>query len=959
MSTFIQRSFSGGELSPSLYARTDVGKYQTGLRTCRNAIIQKHGGATNRPGTKFIAEVKDHSKTVRLVPFVFSTTQTYVLEFGDLYMRVIHSGDHVRLTAQNITAITNANPCVVTYSGSDTYANGDQVYISGVVGDIANYINGRTFKVANVDTGANTFELNYLDSTAVNSTSWGSYTSGGTVEEIYEISTPYVEADLPELRFVQSGDVVTIVHPTYAPYELSRTDHDSWTLEAITFDADIVQLNTVSATSGGAGANTYRYQVTKIKAETYTESLPNRYETKKTISNITQANPAVVTTTTNHGYVNGDIVYITKVGGMVEVNNLEFTVAGVTATTFQLSGIDSTSYTAYTGLPAGEVKRFEVKLSSAAAPSASAPHVLSWTHDPAAVEYNVYKESNGVYGFIGTAAPTYGATTVTYSDTGTAADTTASPPKELNYFEAAGDYPSCVTYYPQRLIFGATDNDPEKVFCSGIGAFKTFSSRFPTQDDDAITFQLAGRQVNRVKHLVDVGTLILFTESGEFAALGGSAGILLPGEINTKQYSYNGANSLTPIVIGNSALYVQARGSIVRDLGFKVESDGYSGDDLTVFSTHLFEGYELTDWAFQKVPNSNLWVVRDDGKFLCLTYVKEHGVLAWSQGDFGDDLVENVVVIPGTGEDNVYFVVKRTINGATKRYIEKLATRQVVDIVDSTFLDAYLSYDGRNTNTSHTMTLSGGTNWTYDETLTLTSSTSYFSASEVGNSIFINGLDDDGDEITLRCEITAYTSATVVSVQANRTVPSTLRSTATSDWARAVDQVTGLWHLEGKDVSVFADGYVVASPNNASNTIKSVTNGVLTLDRAYSVIHVGLPYISDIQTLDIDSPQGESITDKFKRISKVTIHVEKTRGLWVGPAAPSDDTVDPLEALYEPKIRSSEGYDSPVSLITDKIDVLVRPEWNSNGRVFIRQVDPLPMTILAIAPEGQFPFRGG
>src|SRR4030065_2862132 len=109
-----QLSFSGGEVSPSLWARVDQVKYATGLRACRNFIVQRHGGVANRPGTGFVAEVKDSTKTVRLVPFSYSTAQTYVLEFGDQYMRVHKAGAQLTETAKTITGATQADPCVIT-----------------------------------------------------------------------------------------------------------------------------------------------------------------------------------------------------------------------------------------------------------------------------------------------------------------------------------------------------------------------------------------------------------------------------------------------------------------------------------------------------------------------------------------------------------------------------------------------------------------------------------------------------------------------------------------------------------------------------------------------------------------------------------------------------------------------------------------------------------------------------
>jgi len=859
MTAIIQRSFSGGEISPSLYGRVDLTKYATGLRKCRNFAVARHGGVFNRPGTEFISEVKDSTKTVRLLPFIFNESQTYVLEFGDLYIRVFRDGAQVRETGKNITAATQANPCEIT-SNAHGFSNGQEVYISSVGG--MTELNSRWFKVAGAT--ANTFTLQYMDGSSVNSTAFGAYTSGGTAARVYEIATPYVEADLQSIQIAQSADVVTIVHPNYAPRELTRTGHTSWTLSTITF-APSQAAPTGVAVAGSAGAISYTYHVTAVASETYEESLA-----------------------------------ATKTQG------------------------------------------------SLAAPTTSTAHTITWVAASGASEYNIYLEVNGVPGFIGTAIGT------SFVNNGIVADTSDTPPTARNPFNATGDYPSTVAYSQQRLTFSNTDNNPEKIWASQTGNFHNMTTRTPVQSDDAVTFSLVGKQVNEVRHLVELSRLVALTSGTEWVINGDADGILTPTAINASQQSYHGSSELQPILIDASALYVQARGTIIRDYGFDYQIDGYRGNDLTIFSTHLFDGYTVRDWAYQKTPNSIVWVVRSDGVLLGLTYVKEHQLVAWHRHDT-DGTFEQACSVPEGVEDSLYTVVVRTINGATKRYIERMHSRTIGDVIDSVFMDSSLSYDGRNTNTGHTMTLSGGTTWAYSETITLTSSASFFTAADVGNEIQITGADGE----FIRFEIRGYTSGLIVTGFPHRTVPTSLRSTATSDWARAVDQLGGLWHLEGKTISVFADRFVVASPNDEGYTSVTISNGTATLDHPYAVIHVGLPYLSDLETLDIDVPNGETMADKKKLVSGLTVFVESSRGGWAGTEPPADDTIDPLENLTEFKTREAENYDSPPELETGTIDVNILSGWNSHGRLFLRQVDPLPVSVLAVAPTGILPFGRG
>jgi len=170
VSTLSQKSFSAGEIAPALFGRVDQSKYQTGARTMRNMIVMRHGGATNRSGTQFVSEVKDSTKLVRLVPFVFNVEQTYILEFGDLYLRVILDGAQVTEAAKTITAVTTASPGVFT-SNSHGYSDGEEIYLEGIVG--LSGLNGRNFKIAS--SAANTFQLTYLDGTAVNTTGTRTY----------------------------------------------------------------------------------------------------------------------------------------------------------------------------------------------------------------------------------------------------------------------------------------------------------------------------------------------------------------------------------------------------------------------------------------------------------------------------------------------------------------------------------------------------------------------------------------------------------------------------------------------------------------------------------------------------------------------------------------------------------------------------------------------------------------
>lgn len=228
----VYNNFASGELAPSVWGRTDRPFYSTGLEVCRNFIPLLTGGAFFRPGFSYIHHTR-LNRVACLLTFRFNAAQSYTLEFTDLKMRVYKNGGVVTETAKNITNISQAALGVVTI-GTHGFSTGDEVYISGVGG--MTELNGNFYLVVKIDN--DTFTLTTVEGTGVNTTTYGAYTSGGTAARIYEIATPYVEADLKQLKTAQTADLMYIVHPSYAPRKLTRAGHASWTLATYSRTAD-------------------------------------------------------------------------------------------------------------------------------------------------------------------------------------------------------------------------------------------------------------------------------------------------------------------------------------------------------------------------------------------------------------------------------------------------------------------------------------------------------------------------------------------------------------------------------------------------------------------------------------------------------------------------------------------------------------------------------------------------
>lgn len=770
MSEIIQPSFSAGEMSPATFARVDLARYYTGLRTCRNFVVLPEGGVQNRSGTQMVVEVKNSAAFTRLIPFQFSTQQTYILEFGNLYIRFISNG--------------------------------------------------------------------------------GQVTSGGAA---YEIASPYTTADLPDLQFTQSADVLTIVHPSYAPRELKRLGATSWTLTAISFQPNISAPASLTATArtGGSGTVTnYGYRVTAVSsfASGSVESWPSNTATVDSFDNVPGA-------------------------------------------------------------------------------------TLSWAAATGADHYNVYKnKSSGVFGYIGQSSGT------TFSDINITPDTTKTVPIGYNPFDGA-NYPSTVGYFQQRMVFAASVANPQTIWMSRTSDFHNFGYSDPSRDDDGIEITLASREVNQIRHLVSLRELLALTSGAEWSITGSADSGVTPDSISAIPQSYVGTNSVLPAVYGNTALYVQARGGKLATLAYNYVADGFVAQDVSVLSSHLMRGYTLTDMAFTLAPNGVVWIVRNDGGLLGFTFLADQQVYAWHRHDT-DGAFESVASVPEGDEDVLYAIVRRNINGVTRRYIERMASRQLTKYASGDyaydrafFVDCGLTYDGRQAGTA---TLTGGTDWKSPNPLTLSTSASVFTSAMVGRSVVLYG-GGDGTDIgdILTAQITAYSTGTSVTVTPNTIVPASLQGVPATRWGLAATTISGLGHLEGKTVSILADGNVLPQA--------VVTGGAVIVDPVL-VAHIGLPITADFETLDLTMQNNQPFLGNKKRINEVTVLCQESRGIFAGEDA---------DSLYEFKQRATENYGEPIALLTGRAEIPVRCSWNDNGRVFIRQTDPLPLTILGVMPNVQ------
>jgi hypothetical protein len=796
----IKPSFAGGEYCPALYSRVDLQRYATGAKKLLNFIVHPHGGISNRPGTHFIAQGKYANKKIRLVPFEFSTTQTYTIEFGDYYCRFITNSGQLLVNIATLPA----------WAGTTPYVLGDWVSNSGV----SYYcLIGHTSGTFSTDLAAGRW----------------------VAQTIYEIPSPYSEADLVKLGYTQSADVLFLVHPSTRPMELIRYGATDWALEVYDFKGGPFQISNVdtgdkiavTATSGNCTLNATGFTFD-------TGQVDGLYKLTHYVEGAAVTASLVAPGATASIKCGGTWRFITHGTWTGTIRIEKSTDAGSNWTMLrEFSSVNDFNVDTYgTEDMSGNLDPFLVRVNATALASGSCN--VNLTSDP------FYQE--GVVQITSVAGGGASAQATVKRQVG--ATTTTIDFAEGSWSDYRG-WPLVVEFHPEdRLVFGNTTNEPNTYWMTKTGDYYDFSRSSPLVDSDGISSPIPSRQVNGINGIVALTELILFTASLEATARS-SSGPLSPKTLMNRIHGYEGSYGVRPVVVGNRTIYVQSVGSVVRDLGYELMSDSFVGSDVTVLSNHLFAGYAITELAYQQNPDRLVWAIRDDGELLSLTYLREQEVVAWTHHNtnFGTDKFESVACIRGTGYDQVWFSVNR---GGT-RFIELMDRRGISTVpADQFFVDCGITYSGP-----------------------------------------------------------------------------------------ATDVIGGLSHLEGKTVSILANGNV--------HLQKVVTGGLVYLDGAYTKVHIGLQYYSDLQTLSVEVslPDGTAQGRKMK-ISKVVFRLTNSRGGWIG----SDAT-----HLLEMTVPYRAYYNNALDLYSGDQKETLGGGYEDGGSIFFRQKDPLPVTINAIIPS--------
>ena len=1005
MTAITQSSFAAGEISEELHGRVDQALYYIGLAKATNMVVQQTGGIYNRAGLRYIGNVKNHSQGARLLPFKFSSEDTYVLELGHRYMRFIRNDVHVGEGGKTITSIPQGVTTFVTITGHG-YDTGDDVFISGVAG--MREINQRWFRVVKVS--ANRFKIqSQVDGSEIDSSGYSAYASGGMSYKIYEIETPYEFHHLSQIKYAQSGDIITLVHPDYPPYELRRKGHTDWEIEKILFQKEgkypvCWGINFSSlANSSSHAKHTYSFQVTGFNDEgqesapgislfgfdilsiavqsnnkilvtcsltTKVLPVPELLEPEYTDDGptILTNDPATVEGSNNLTFPfleNGDTVYL---GGLSSnINNQQFEIADVdsSAGSFTLTGI-----TGHSGNIATSAAGYVYPTVTRIIKNAGKNFYVSFKvwYQEGISSYRGYGKVDDEENFLSLGSlslPIFEnstsqdahrwyylshATANIYINQNSSSATPAeywpripgvSPPTTTLLFAAVNEYPSVVGFYQQRRVFGGTKNNPARLYYSKIGDYLAFAGETKLQKDDGpIVATLASGEVNNIKHLVSLSDLLALTDSTQWQIRANVGSAFTAKTLEQRPQTRVGSSFIAPIVFDDLIVYAREGNRSVIGIGYNNDREGYVTTEISLLSSHIFLRSFVTDIAALLVPTKQLVCVLNNGEVGHLTFNAEQKVKAWTSWRT-KGLFESVSVArPSTSEgilDAAYFVVQRIVGGQVVRYIERTSDRQFKDVQDCYFVDAGLTYD----NPTEITDITKG------EATTITTAVAH--NFEVGYEInfsdiqWVKKYDEFFEEILL-----AQLNNRKYKV---KSVPSTTTFTLgdfddnsdvdTSNFTqyinggkvrKMIQTLYGLWYLEGEEVSILADGNVLLD--------LTVENGSIVLPHRYGRIHLGLRYISDIETLPLalEDPSAQTTP---KSLADILVHLYRSGTLLLAQKGGS---------FYILPTRTSEVWGQPTELFTGKVLIPAFSQWEINGAFTLRQKDPLPMGVLSMLP---------
>lgn len=691
----IKPALSAGELSPSLWGRVDFAKWHIGASVMRNVFVSYRGGSYSRAGTMWsgqsLTPASPSSLPPRIIRFQFNIFQSYILEFGHApdgrpYMRVVANGAYITEAPITATGATQANPCVA--SAVNSYANGDWVFAAGFNG--MTELNSRTFVVAGATPAS--FALADTFGNPIDSLGYGAYVSGGSFARVYTNYEPlYRLEDLPYLKVVQSADVMTLccvnqeTLTEYPPIDLRRLAVNNWSFDETTFASAIAAPTGCTAVTSQVSVlpalpTQYAYVVTAVDAATGEESV------RSNVGYIVDSADIALTAGTH-------TITWNAVAGAGSYNIYQapagYNTAVPVGSVFAYVGSSFGTQFINTNILADQAKTPPLHNNPFArgAVAAATPVAGGAGYTQATVAATMVTSTGS--GAVLSPVVVAGAVTAIiienggegYADTDTIAITGGAGANFTALIGPhSGTYPSVPNYFQSRRAYASTINNPDTLFFSQSGAYTNMDSSVPPIDSDAIVTTPWGQQVNGIQWMLPMpGGLIVATglDAWQITGAGGAGSALTPASQSAQAQESNGFSpTVRPLKVNADILYNQSLGYVIRDINFSFVTNIYGGSDISVLSNHLFDGFEIRQWAWAQVPWRVVWATRNDGKFLSLTFDKEEQLQGWARHDT-NGLVEGNEVAIESPVYAPYFVVKRFIRGYNQwaYYIERMDNR--------------------------------------------------------------------------------------------------------------------------------------------------------------------------------------------------------------------------------------------------------------------------------------------
>lgn len=959
----VQPSFAAGEITPALWGRVDLERWQSALRRCEHMLVMPFGGVVGRPGLGYTHKTKYPDQAVVLVRFIYSREQAYIIEFGPNY--ALFTANDARVTDGSTVAVASVvvgtGYFLIETDDPHGLVVGDVVTASGIKGTgsipgandshtVSEVPSTTTFKVPRITSGS------------------GVYSSGGAIERCVQLVTPYAAGDLADLRFTQSADVLTVFHQNHKTREISRTAVNAFSIEAPVYeDGPFLDENTDEDITVYSSAETGTVTLIasdnifldghvgalfRMKEKNLQRTRPweptklfggnpfglQRRSDGKTYECVTNTGSSCATGTVAPTHERGTVADGdgNKVDGLAVVVGVKWQYLhsgfGIVRIESVVSGTEATA-TVLRRLPRSVVGGAVIDAGPWTMTGTGSDFTLSVTgatsDEPDDYEVRVADAllSPGQYSVNSTSDVLTFVDAPANAVAVSAFQGNSDNLTDLWAFGAWSDvqgYPSVGTYYGDRLVAAGTAQESQRVDMSEVGIYKKFGVSVPLEDDDAISFTVNSREVNPIKDLVPLEQLVILTDVSALRVGAGSDDAITPSTVGVRPQSFRGSNGVPARMIGDGAVHPQRNGTRLRELSYQYEGAKFSGEELSLLARHLFGGSRrIVDMDYADEPDNVLWVIVSSGALYGLTYIKEQQVVGWHRHPLSGR-AERLCVIPDGERDVLYVVVRRTVAGGSQRYVEKLTSTDYDDRRDAVCVDCSLTYDGRGDGVQ-SLTLNAIA-WTAGEAgiIELQPGAASFTADDVGDEVWL--YDEDGN-VAYRGVIARLLSSLSVEVGHSADVPSWARGVALTAWGIARSEFAGLDHLAGREVAVCADA-------EDGGTYTVAEDGRVTTDTPGVVVHVGLAYIPLIETLDMDF----AFLDR-KRVTELGVMVQDTTYF---EASGSDGGFTGM------RTRSDDDSYDPSAPTTGLVEMEMTTGFTEGGRITIRQTKPVPIRVLSL-----------